>query len=119
MPAGTTDIYIADTIGELGLIFSLAPLAFVGGSLCGRGGQNPIEAIRFDTTVITGPDQSNFAESYRALRRASGVIEVANETELAGTVSLLLRDQVERARIGTRSDCRVGDALRRPAKNAR
>ncbi|HBH40681.1 MAG TPA: 3-deoxy-D-manno-octulosonic acid transferase, partial [Rhizobiales bacterium] len=41
-----TDIYVADTIGELGLFYTLSPVAFVGGSLVPHGGQNPVEAIK-------------------------------------------------------------------------
>ena len=43
LPDATTDIYVADTVGELGLIYRLAPIVFVGGSLVKHGGQNPIE----------------------------------------------------------------------------
>ena len=44
--AGTTDIYVADTMGELGLFYRLAPIVFMGGSLVAHGGQNPIEAVK-------------------------------------------------------------------------
>jgi 3-deoxy-D-manno-octulosonic-acid transferase len=99
LPDANTEVYVADTIGELGLLYDLSQIVFVGGSLVSKGGQNPVEAVRFDAAVITGPDQSNFADAYRELQRRGGMVEVANETELAGTVSLLLRDEVERARL--------------------
>ena len=75
LPGPQTDIYIADTIGELGTLYALAPIAFIGGSLVERGGQNPIEAIRHGTAVITGPYWHNFPDAYRALLRHKGVME--------------------------------------------
>lgn len=98
-PDSQTGIYIFDTIGELGLLYSLAKIAFIGGSLVNRGGQNPIEAVRFETAIITGPDQSNFSDSYRALLRNNGAIQVSNFIELAGAVRQLLRDEVEHGRL--------------------
>ena len=100
LPEPDTAVYIADTIGEMGLFYALAPIAFIGGSLARRGGHNPIEAVRFDTAVITGPDQSNFSDAYAALIANNGAIEVAGEEELTEAVALLLRDEVERARLG-------------------
>ena len=93
MPDVDTDIYIADTIGELGLFFSLAPIAFIGGSLVARGGHNPIEAVRFDTAVITGPDQSNFSDAYAALLANNGAVAITGASDLTETVALLLRDE--------------------------
>ena len=68
LPDASTDIYIADTIGELGLFYNLVPVAFVGGSLVPHGGQNPVEAIKLGAAVLTGPHWRNFADAYeRAL----------------------------------------------------
>ena len=67
LPERTSDAYIADTIGELGMFYTLAPVAFIGGSLVDRGGQNPIEAVRQGAAVITGPHWQNFSDTYRAL----------------------------------------------------
>src|SRR5690606_9878172 len=55
LPDAATEIYIADTIGELGTFYALASIAFIGGSLVDKGGQNPIEAVRHNTAVLTGP----------------------------------------------------------------
>lgn len=81
------DVYVADTIGELGTFYSVVPIAFIGGSITARGGQNPVEAIRFGTNILTGPDQSNFADAYSALFQNKGAIEVKSADELAGAVS--------------------------------
>ncbi|MFX7988791.1 3-deoxy-D-manno-octulosonic acid transferase, partial [Acinetobacter baumannii] len=53
-PHPSVDVYIADTIGELGLFYRLSPLVFLGGSLVPRGGQNPIEPVRLETAVLHG-----------------------------------------------------------------
>ncbi len=95
LPGPQTDIYIADTIGELGTLYALAPIAFVGGSLVERGGQNPIEAIRHGTAVITGPYWHNFPDAYRALLRHKGVMEIRDAKGLAGAVAQLLHSQSE------------------------
>ena len=67
LPEPGTDIYVADTIGELGLFYALAPVAFIGGSLVPRGGQNPVEAIKLGAAVLTGPNWQNFRDSYTEL----------------------------------------------------
>ena len=54
LPDRDTDIYIADTLGELGLVYRLAPIVFMGGSLVSHGGQNPIEAVKLGAAICTG-----------------------------------------------------------------
>jgi 3-deoxy-D-manno-octulosonic-acid transferase len=95
LPDASTDIYIADTIGELGTLYSLTKVAFVGGSLIPRGGQNPIEAIGHGAVVLTGPHWTNFRDFYRALIRHKGVREVASAEELAKASELILTDDAE------------------------
>ena len=89
--APDTDIYVADTLGELGLFYRLAPVAFIGGSLVPHGGQNPIEPVRFETAVLHGPHVGNFADIYAALD-TSGSETVANAEELAAALHRLLAD---------------------------
>ncbi|MEO0729781.1 MAG: glycosyltransferase N-terminal domain-containing protein, partial [Pseudomonadota bacterium] len=64
LPAPQTDIYVADTLGELGLLYRAASIAFIGGSLADKGGQNPIEAIRENAVILCGPKTYNFADAY-------------------------------------------------------
>lgn len=92
LPSAQTDIYIADTIGELGTLFALAPISFIGGSLIDHGGQNPIEAIRHGSVVITGPHWQNFKDSYERLLRHQGAVEIRNAEELVDAVSKLAGD---------------------------
>jgi 3-deoxy-D-manno-octulosonic-acid transferase len=89
-PDTTTDIYVADTMGELGTLYALSPVAFIGGSLIPHGGQNPIEAVRHGAVVVTGPSRENFAEPYDALLSAGGAFLVADPPSLARCVEALL-----------------------------
>jgi 3-deoxy-D-manno-octulosonic-acid transferase len=82
LPNKDIDIYVADTLGELGLIYRLAPIVFMGGSLASHGGQNPIEAIRLDAAVVHGPHVWNFAEIYATLDKAHGARLVTDEETL-------------------------------------
>ncbi len=92
LPDASTDIYVADTIGELGLFYALSPVAFVGGSLGTRGGQNPVEPIKLGAAVLTGPNFQNFRDSYTALLRAGGCREVSDAASLAQAALELLAD---------------------------
>jgi 3-deoxy-D-manno-octulosonic-acid transferase len=92
LPEPDTDIYVADTIGELGLFYAIAPVAFVGGSLADRGGQNPVEAIKLGAAVLTGPNWQNFRDSYSELLRAGGCKEVSDAASLAEAALNLLED---------------------------
>ncbi len=92
LPDARTSVYVADTIGELGMLYKLASVAFIGGSLVERGGQNPIEAIRQGTTVLTGPNWQNFADAYSALLRRQAVREVRNAADIAAAVRVIMTD---------------------------
>ncbi len=81
-----TDIYLADTIGEMGLIYQLAPLVFVGGSLIPFGGQNMLEPMRLGRVVVIGPHAFNFREIVSSGKTEGALIEVKNEGELLGIV---------------------------------
>ncbi len=99
LPGEATDVYIADTIGELGTLYALSPIAFVGGSLVEHGGQNPIEAARRGSVVISGPHWHNFADAYDVLLRSGGVLQVRNAEELADAAGRLLGDGDELAQL--------------------
>ena len=62
LPQEHTDIYLADTIGDLGTLYNLSPVSFIGGSFVPHGGQNPIEAIRLGSCVLTGKHTQNFQD---------------------------------------------------------
>lgn len=92
LPGAATDIYLADTIGELGTLYALAPVAFIGGSLIPHGGQNPIEAVRHGAVVVTGPHWHNFRDAYTALLKHKGAAEVRNADELVAVIEQLAGD---------------------------
>ena len=105
LPDAATDIYVADTIGELGLIYRLAPVVFIGGSLVRHGGQNPIEAAKLGAAILHGPHVWNFAEIYGALDAARG----AEPVDDAGRAERRLRRIARRPR---HARARVADAAR-------
>jgi len=85
-----TDVYIADTMGELGLFYRLAPIVFMGKSLVAMGGQNPLEAARLGCALIFGPNMSNFAEIADTFIQKQASLEIADEAGLRDTVDHLL-----------------------------
>ena len=92
-----TDIYLADTFGELGVFYSLAGIAFVGGSLVDKGGHNPFEAARLECAVLIGPYTANCAAMADALTGAAAAETVAEGNALAAAVARLLDDATLRA----------------------
>lgn len=77
-----TQVYLADTIGEMGLLYQLAPFVFVGGSLVPFGGQNMLEPMRLHRTVFIGPYAFNFREIVARSKSANALIEVADKEAL-------------------------------------
>lgn len=87
------DVHIADTMGELGLFFRLAPVVFMGKSLGeAEGGQNPFEPARLGAAVLFGPHMTNFPEMAPAMLAAGAAEQVADEAALAAAVGRLLSD---------------------------
>jgi 3-deoxy-D-manno-octulosonic-acid transferase len=101
LPDYGTDIYVADTIGELGMIYRLAPIVFMGGSLVRHGGQNPIEAAKLGAAILHGPHVWNFADIYAALDEARGAEEVTDAGRLAVRIGTWLSDADLRDDIAT------------------
>ena len=95
--APATDVYLVDTLGELGLVYRLAEVAFVGGSLAPHGGHNPLEPARLDCALVSGPHTENFAEAFAALEDAGAVSRVTGAGTLAEAVRALLDDESARA----------------------
>jgi 3-deoxy-D-manno-octulosonic-acid transferase len=96
LPTARTDIYVADTMGELGLFYRLAPIVFMGGSLVPHGGQNPIEAVKLDAAIVHGPHVFNFTEVYDALDSAGGARRADDGNTLVKHLGFLLHDSVAR-----------------------
>jgi 3-deoxy-D-manno-octulosonic-acid transferase len=98
IPDKSTDVYVCDTIGELGIIYRVAPVVFMGGSLVAHGGQNPIEAVKLGAAIMHGPFISNFAEVYAALDGARGADLVPDAARLATRAAAWLTDSDQRLR---------------------
>ncbi len=92
LPDRGTHVYVADTIGELGLFYRLAPVVFMGGSLIKHGGQNPIEPAKLDSAILHGPNVHNFASIYSELNRQRGAATVSDSRSLAKSLMRLLED---------------------------
>ena len=82
--------------GELGLIYQLAPIVFMGGSLVRHGGQNPIEAIKLGASIVHGPHVFNFTDVYEALDGAGGAKQADTEEALVKQLGQLLADPAAR-----------------------
>jgi 3-deoxy-D-manno-octulosonic-acid transferase len=98
-PSVKSGILLADTIGEMGLLFRLAQVAFVGRSLTASGGQNPLEPAALGAAVLSGRNVENFRDAYRNLLAAGGARLMRDEDMLAANVAWLLANPVERRKM--------------------
>src|SRR6185437_10991117 len=116
LPTARTDIYIADTMGELGLFYRLASIVFMGGSLVPHGGQNPIEAVKLGASIVHGPHVFNFSDVYEALDDAGGARVADTREALIKQLGRLLADPAARessVAASTRVVEQLGGALER------
>ena len=111
-------IYVADTLGELGLFFRAAPFAFIGNSLVGFGGHNLIEPARLGRAVITGPHNENFLQAAAMLRDANAVVEVADAVSLAEAVRAWLQRPEDAAAAGMRAESALRGGAELPQRLA-
>ena len=93
-----TQVYVADTMGELGTLFRTVEVVFVGKSLVPLGGQNPLEPARLDCAVLFGPHMDNFADMANRMVAAGGAETTADEAALAGALTRLLTDGDKRGK---------------------
>ncbi|WP_441231674.1 3-deoxy-D-manno-octulosonic acid transferase [Tardiphaga sp. 215_C5_N2_1] len=116
LPHAGTDIYVADTMGELGLFYRLSPVVFIGGSLVPHGGQNPIEAVKLGASVVHGPHVFNFTDVYEALDGAGGAKLADSSQQLVKQLGQMLGNEAARdaaIEAGHRVVERLGGALDR------
>lgn len=85
-----TQVYIADTIGELGIWYGICPIVFIGGSLIPHGGQNFMEPSRMKDAVIVGPYMHNFTEAMQRAQKANAIIQATDAAEVISNVHQLL-----------------------------
>ncbi len=93
IPSSSTRVVIGDTMGELMLLYGIADLAFVGGSLVERGGHNPLEPAAHAIPVLMGPHTFNFKDICAKLQQDDGLITVTDADSLVREVSTLLTDE--------------------------
>ena len=99
-PEGAAEVYLVDTMGELGLFFRLAPIVFMGGSLVPHGGQNLLEPAQLGCALLHGPHVQNFRAIAADLAAAGAAEEVRDADELATAVERLLGDEALARRKG-------------------
>jgi 3-deoxy-D-manno-octulosonic-acid transferase len=112
-------VWLADTLGELGLLYRLSRIAFIGRSLLPPGGgQNPLEAARLGCAIAVGPHTGNFTDILRVLEAAGATARVTDAESLAAWVSAMLRDPDARevaGRAGIAAAARYADLPTRTA----
>jgi 3-deoxy-D-manno-octulosonic-acid transferase len=91
-PDRSVELYVADTVGELGLFYRLSSLVFMGGSLVPHGGQNPIEPAKLGAAILHGPHVHNFTDVYAAIDRAGGAMPLPDGETLTRALYGLLPD---------------------------
>jgi 3-deoxy-D-manno-octulosonic-acid transferase len=117
IPDAGCDVFLGDSMGEMGLYYRLSDIVFIGGSLIEHGGQNPLEPARLDCALLAGPHMFNFAEPVADLAAAGALRTVTSDAELAQEVGRLLNDPAlsrQRADAALRvaaENCDVVDAL--------
>jgi len=96
-----TDLYLADTLGELNLFMPHAELIFIGGSLIPHGGQNLLEPARLGKAMLCGEHMFNFQQEAELFLEAEALLQVENEDELADKIRELLQNSEKRVRLGS------------------
>lgn len=95
MPTAENQIYIADTLGELGLFYKLAPIACIGRSFSedGGGGHNPIEAAQMGCAVLHGPHVQNLQDIFDDMKTHDASVQIDHKNDFAQILKSLLSDQ--------------------------
>jgi 3-deoxy-D-manno-octulosonic-acid transferase len=96
-------VLLLDSMGELGGLFFLADVVFMGGTLPARGGHNILEPAFFARPIVTGPHMENFRAIADEFRAADALVEIESAPDLAFAVDALLRDPTRAAHIGQRA----------------
>lgn len=95
-----TDIYLADTLGEMNSLMSYADFVFMGGSLVPVGGHNVLEPARMGKAILSGPHTKNIASEIESLESVGGLLLAENETQLLEIARALLGDSEYRKKTG-------------------
>ena len=112
LPQESFDVAVVDEFGVLSSLYEFGDLAYVGGSLVPKGGQNPVEPAAAGKPVLFGPDMSDFPDIADLMLKEGGAIQVKNGEELTAQVSRLLSDSALSARLGAKNKALVERTLR-------
>jgi 3-deoxy-D-manno-octulosonic-acid transferase len=96
----STQVYLADTLGELLLLLATGDVVFMGGSLVNVGGHNPLEPAALGLPVLTGPQVHNFEKIFSDMKDRDAVLEVSDEQALSFVLEKLFNDPELRQRMG-------------------
>jgi 3-deoxy-D-manno-octulosonic-acid transferase len=92
-------VYVADTLGELGTLYDLAPVSLVAGSMLPQlKGHNPIEPAKLGSAIVTGPNVESFQDVFDALFASGAAVKIDSAEGLADAVAQLWRDEAARTR---------------------
>ena len=95
-----TDVYLVDVYGESKAFYSISKVVFLGGSLVPRGGQNPLEPVRYGCNIVHGKHVFNFTEIYRMLHKNKLAFEAKNFSELKEiTFRLMIKEQNNKKKV--------------------
>ena len=111
-------IWLADTLGELGLFYRLFPIVFIGKSFTPGGGQNPLEPARLGCAIAAGPAMQNFAQTTASLAASGGMETVEDEVALTHWVDRMLRDEAARRAMGQAARSAASGEADLPARMA-
>ncbi|ENN92664.1 lipid IV(A) 3-deoxy-D-manno-octulosonic acid transferase [Bartonella schoenbuchensis] len=103
VPDANTDILLGDTIGEVGLFLRLSKVAFIGKSLCGYGGHNPLELALLGVAILTGPHVANFRDIFEHFLSRDAAFVVEDTAQLALQVQKLLKDEILRQEMANKA----------------
>lgn len=110
-PGPDTEVYLADTLGEMGLFLRAALVTLLGGSLVRNiGGHNPAEPVGAGSALLTGPYTHNFADVFAELEAAGGAVVVDGEAALARGAGALLFDPGQRARMRAAAESVIAES---------
>ncbi len=109
-PPAAGGLWVADTLGELGLFYRCFPIVLMGKGFPPGGGQNPWEPARLGCAVATGPETGNFADAVAALRQAGALHVVQNAEGLSCWVDAMLSDGTARDAMGRAGQAAAGAA---------
>lgn len=118
-PPAQGGVWVADTLGELGLWYRLCPIAFIGRSLATPGGgQNPLEGARLGCAVAVGPMTDNFAAATQVLAAAAALSRVGDAAALASWVARMLDDPAAREAAGAAGQAAAARYAELPGQTA-